>query len=500
MATVFIDGFDKYGPVSVNAFNASELTQGEWTVASSGGFLIKAGLSATGYSLYLPSPNGLMLSKTLPNNYSRLICGFRFSTDLSGTFEITFTDSNTTQCSVSVNKTTGLFTVWTGDFFSGTKIVTSTTSITANTTHYLEVDMTFSATGTYNVWLDGVSLLTGTGNLKTTSNTTANQLQFLTSGTNAPVMQIDDLYLFDTTTSFNNAALLTNPRIETQYPVSDSQTQFTNVGTIIGQSYNVTLSGNDPGANTLFLRRFQSSVAQTVNSISCVPQTTNATANFKAVIYSDSAGNPNTLLSSGTQVTGTTANATLTGALTTPQALTAGTFYWIGFIGDTDITLQNVDSTTTGQQAANTYSSGAPATAPTMSINHASWVLWGNCTGAATNWEAVDIDPQPGDISSIKSSTVGNEDLYNFPGLTTNPLNIYTMAVKANCKRSDSGPRTIDLRTKSGATDSGGSVTGQTPATSYVWQDSYFDTDPATGAAWTTTGVNSAISGPKVSS
>lgn len=496
MAALFIEGFDKYGPptTTINTAVGTLLTQGEWTVIAQA--QIVAPLSATGYAL-AHSDYTNTFSKTLATSYSRLIGGVRFSTPLTGSAGISLADSNTAQFTIVINQTTGLISAITGGM-AGTVLATSSTSVTANTTHYLEWDVTFGTSAAYQVWLDGVSIISGTGATKTSSNNSANQFQFV-SGLNI-TWTVDDLYIFDTTTSFNNAVLLTNPRIETQFPISDYQTQFTNVGTIIGQPYSATTNTDTPGANYLFLRRFASSVAQTINSVSLIAHTTNASANFEAVIYSDSSGSPHTLLSSGTQVTGTTSGSALTGNLTTPQSLTAGTYYWIGFIGDTAIALLEVDATATGQKASNTYSSGAPSTAPSMTTAQASWVLWGNCTGGVTNWEAVDNNPAPGSISSIQSSTVDNEDLYNFPGLTTNPQHIYTMAVKANAKRSDSGARTIDLRVLSGSTDSGGSDTGQTPATSYVWCDSLFDTDPATGAAWTTAGVNGAQSGPKVSS
>jgi len=64
--------------------------------------------------------------------------------------------------------------------------------------------------------------------------------------------------------------------------------------------------------------------------VAIVPGATSGTAKFKAVAYADSAGAPGSLLSSGTEVVGCTSGSTLTGALITPQSLTAGTPCWIG--------------------------------------------------------------------------------------------------------------------------------------------------------------------------
>jgi len=74
-----------------------------------------------------------------------------------------------------------------------------------------------------------------------------------------------------------------------------------------------------------------------------VSSATSGTAKFKAVVYADSAGAPGSLLSSGTEVVGCTSGSTLTGALITPQSLTAGTPCWIGFITDTSVVLQQAD-------------------------------------------------------------------------------------------------------------------------------------------------------------
>jgi hypothetical protein len=294
--------------------------------------------------------------------------------------------------------------------------------------------------------------------------------------------------------------LLTNPRIETQYPSSDAQTQFTNGALIVGSAYSATNGTNAPGANKLFLRTITPATNCTINSISCAPSAASGTANFKAVIYSDSAGSPGSLLSTGPAVTGTVAASILTATLTTPQSLTAGTPYWIGFITDTSIALYEQDSTTTGVSVTATYTSGAPSSPTGFTHNLASWEIFGNCSGASTNWETQTDNPALAGLTYAWSGTVGNEDLYNFPALTVNPSAVYTMALKCYGARTDTGARTISLHTKSSSNDGTGSNPGITPATSYTWLTSYFDTDPNTGVAWTGIGVNGATSGPGIAS
>jgi len=453
MAVLFIEGFDKYGPANTVSANVTALlNDGEWTNASGAiSYSIVAPLSSTGQALQLNYTTGsVVLYKTLATTYSRIIGGIRFSSNLAGSANagLGFASSGTQACTITINST-GAISLRTGTY-TGTALATSSSTVSANSAHYLEWDITIGASSAYQVWLDGVSVFSGTGNTGN-SQTTINQLNFLggTIGTN---IQYDDLYLFDNTGGTNNAVLNTNPRIETQFPNADSSVQFSFGAAILGQ------------------------------------------------VYADSAGSPTgSTLVTGAEVTGTTANATLVSAFSSPPTLSASTAYWLGFITDTFVQLNQVDGTTTGAKATNTYGSGPP-TNPTMTTGQPSWIIYGNMTGIAVDWYEVDVNPPPGDISYVYASSSGYEDLYSFPALTTTPNNIYTVAVKGNIKKSDTGTRTIDLRMKSGGTDTGGSNPGQTPATTYGWMDSFFDTDPNTGVAWTPTGLNSAVSGVKVAS
>lgn len=532
MAVIFIDGFDKYGPAGLiytnnnGSFSSAAssgtsivalLQSGEWTGASvtmngagTATMAVVSPLSSTGQALQFTagSTSGtsiVQIYKTLPTNYATIIGGIRFRPDVLGpTTGLVFQDGTNAQCSIKINQTTGTFSVLSGSL-SGTVLATSTTSVTATSIHYLEWQIGFGTTGvgTYQVWLDGVSILNGTGN--TRAGSTNNYCNLVTistssSSTSSAQVTIDDFYLFDTTGSTNNAPLLSNPRIETQYPISDAQTQFANGALVLGNAYSATAATNAPGANKLFLRKITPSASCTINSISCIPAASSSTANYKPAIYSDSAGSPGSLLSTGSAVTGTVAATVLTGPLTTPQSLTAGTPYWIGFITDTSVVLQEQDATTTGVSVTATYTSGAPSSPTGFTTGLTSWVIWGNATGASTNWETQNDNPALAGLTYAWSGTVGNEDLYNFPALSVNPSAVYTMAVKCYGAKTDTGARTISLHTKSSSNDGTGSNPGIIPATSYTWLTSYFDTDPNTGVAWTGIGVNGATSGPGIAS
>jgi hypothetical protein len=476
------------------------MVQGPWTTYQSG--QIVPALSKTGYA-YTYVGGGGYVRKTLAANYSRLIGGIRFQWQAGAHYGpiIRFEDVTTPQCGIQVN-TNGTFSIVLGEYDGATVLATSTVSTSQDDIDFIEWDITFGTSAAYHLWLNGASILSGTGNTITTSDSYANGICL---GDPVPLsglipVTVDDLYLFDSTTSHNNAVNLNNPRIESRLPNSDTQTQFTNESSLLGSAASSESNFTTPGSNTLFLRQFTSQINQTINSVSCLPNATVGSANFKAVIYSDSAGSPHTLLSSGVQATGTTAGTTLTSALVTPQSLVAATPYWIGFIGDSVVQLYVADPLTLGQIASNTYTSGAPSTAPTMTINQNDWLVWGNCSNAATNWESMAENPAVGDLSAIDSDTVGNEDLYGVPNLDATTATIYSVGVRGNLKRSDSGARTVDLRLKSGSTDSAGSASGFTVGQNYQGEDTYYDQDPNGSIAWTLTTANAVKIGPKIAS
>jgi len=517
MATIFTEGFDKYGPPRVDnvAFNeptplvSDMLVQGEWNAAHGGfentfAFQIVNGLSESGQALLLvggQSTNAAFLSKTLPNNYSTLVGGIRFqAVDLNSDKGLVFLNGSTPLCSLIINRTSGLISLNQGQF--GAQINVSLASVTTGTTHYLEWQIAFGAgSNSYAVYLDDILVFSGSG---PTGAANVNVFQIWPSFNGASStgsIIVDDLYLFDNTTLFNNSPLNTAPRVATRFASLDHQTQFTNEGNCFGAEYPATYITTTPGANVLLLRQFTLNVNATLNSIGIRPLTTSLVANFKGVLYADSGGAPGSLLSDGTQVTGCSNGVDLTLPLASPTAVTAGTPYWIGIYSDTAITYSQQDNSTfKGFTAARSYGSGAPNPAPAMTANQPSWVLYGNCTGSAVNWPSVSLNPPFGNKSSILSSVVNTEDLYGFPTLPADTLAVYTVGVKGHGYLSVTGPRTVSMRMLSGSTDSGGSVPSLTPTTAAAWLGSYFDVDPNTGISWTVANCNAAYAGPKIAS
>lgn len=498
MALIFMEGFDKYGvPNGNTSLLSGLLTQGDWTTAPTGGHTIVTGLSSTGGALQL-GVAGATLNRSLGVNYSRLIAGIRFNSSLVGSCAVSFLDGAAAQCSVTVNASTGTISIRNGAL-SGTVIATSTAVVPANSTHYLEMDITFSNTGAYQVWLDGISILSGTGDTTATANNFANQVSLQNAG-GSPVNVFDDFYLFDTSGTVNNAVLLTSPRIETTFPTSDATVQFGIGASILGSNTPRSLWIN-VSANFFVLRPVTPTRNCTLNSLGITPGASSGAINLRGMVYSDNAGAPGTLLTSGSTVTGMTLNTVLTLPLATPQSLTAGTQYWIGHMSDIAVTtgFYLADALVLSRSATVTFSSGAPSTAP-ATVGASTDLVWGNITGVGVNWYEVTGPPPQLNTSYVFDATVGHEDLYNFNSLSIPPIAIYAVAVKAHAAKTDAGPKTFSVRLKSGTTDSGGTGGTQAPGTSYTWFRSHFETDPNTGAAWTLTALNAAQSGVKVES
>jgi hypothetical protein len=499
MVCIFMDGFDKYGPANnTNNVTTAGLMAGEWATAGTT-FNIVAGLSSVGQALFIGS-GSTNINRVFGTNVARIIGGLRFAlnTGGSGNMLISFLDGITAQVSI-LNTATGALQVRNGGA-TGTILGTSSATVTAGTIHYLEWDITISATGSYQLWVDGVSVLSGSGDTNVTANNFVTGVSVGTPGSSTGYT-IDDMYLFDTTGTINNAVLLTSPRVETTFPASDSSVQFSIGASVIGSPVLRNSAGSTTGltANQIYLRPVTCSRAMTLNTIFFLPTSSQGTASIKLLLYADGSGLPGALLGQSATVTGITANVALVGNLLSPVVLTAGTQYWIGLMTDTALGTHTMqDALTLGRSAANTFSGGAPSTAPVMGAAP-TYAFWGSVTLVApVNFYEVSQQPAAGIYSYVYDSVIGHEDLYNFAALSVIPTAIYAVSVKSWSAKSDTGLRTMSMRMLSAGVDSGGSNVGIGLGTSFQWYDTMFDNDPGTGSPWTGVGLNAAQSGFRI--
>ena len=258
MAVIFIDGFDKYGVAGQSTPSPSALlVQGEWTTVNvtTGGMSIVQGLSLSGCAIQFTQEliYSSGISKTLTSSYTHLIGGFRVQPTLSGGnpgFAVSL--NGTTMWSISIANN-GI--VYLYSYTYGEDTVTNTLgyggAMSENSIHFIEFDVTIGDTAAYQVWLDGISIIEGTGY---TGSSAVNMISFTQSSVGA--VTFDDFYLFDNTGSTNNAALLSNPRVQTQYPSGSSAAAFTNYAMVFGAYNSNDSSDGNLDANTLYLRQF----------------------------------------------------------------------------------------------------------------------------------------------------------------------------------------------------------------------------------------------------
>ena len=509
-ALVLCEGFEKYGMVGVTS---GIFLTGDWQFTGTGAFGLVSGLSANGIAMQIGNSAGI-LTGNFPAAQSRVVGSLRFRCDspnlISGSVYIQLRNSTTANCSLMLPSSTGVIELRTGT--TGGALINSGGLIALGTIHSISWDITLGAAGAYSVYLDGVLLFSGTGN---TGNglTTSNNIQILNISNATGT--VDDIVVVNPADPNYNSSILTScPVVETKFPTSDdTPLQFRIDGNVIwpdGGAYqgvystaSQLVSQTTPGANFLFLERTIPVVNCTIGSISAVPSANSGAAKMRMVIYTDSGGVPGTLMSSGVEIIGATNTVVVTGALNTPQALTAGTPYWIGFITDSSFAMQVVESSLLiARKIANTYTSGPPSTAPAMTGGQSVIRFWGNCTGASTHYTSIGLVPQLGlPTSQLSEITIGEEDLFGFPALTTSGIStIYGVGVKALMAKSDAGSRAINLNLKSGSTDSTGSLTGQVVSQTPQWYRSFYDLDPNTGAAWSVSGVNGSKSGFSIAS
>lgn len=512
----FYEGFDKYGPPD-KAITIDDLG-GEWTTIvdpfSGGQFTltITDSLVAEGRALEMHAQTTgstavAQLFKSLPGTFARIMGALHFSADLNNRVGVLFLDNTTVQHALAIEPTTGRVSTRSGTL-TAAMVAQSAESVSQNAAHCLQFELTFhNSAGIVKAWLDGsaISALTYSGvDTTQTANNYINGFALAAQaifGTPTTVIW-DHLKLWLWTASGGaETPPLTNPIVETQFPVEDVAVDFAFGAGILGSATRVVTTTNAPGANRLSLVQVTAEADSTLDSISIVPAATSAGAKFKGVVYADSGADaPAALLSSGTEVVGCTSGVQLDMPLVTPQAITSGDKYWVGYITDTSVAIRAMDDLAHGQGKANTYGSGAPDPAGSMTSALTTWLIWGNVSAVAVNWPQVNENPPVGELSYVVSDTVGALDLFNFNPLASTPTVIYGIAVKGNMRRTDGGARTMNLIHKSGATTGDGLNPGQTPATTYGWVASYYRVDPDTIAAFNESGLNAGQSGYEIAS
>lgn len=128
--------------------------------------------------------------------------------------------------------------------------------------------------------------------------------------------------------------------------------------------------------------------------------------------------------------------------------------------------------------------------------NGASSQFTGSDSDSTDNYMLVDDAAPDGDTTYVQSSTVNQIDTYSFTEMSHTPATIFGLQIVMDAKKDDSGTRSIAGVVRQSSTNYAGS--NQVLSTSYVGYTDIRETDPATAAAWTKDGINSAEFGIKV--
>lgn len=121
-------------------------------------------------------------------------------------------------------------------------------------------------------------------------------------------------------------------------------------------------------------------------------------------------------------------------------------------------------------------------------------VQWTPNSGS-NNFSRINETLVDGDTSYNQTATLGARDLYTNGGLSTTPANIWSVTVVGFEEKTDATTRAILHSVQSNGTDSDGTAFNQ--AANYGRYDRIIQNDPHTSAAWTASGVNNLLFGPK---
>lgn len=206
----------------------------KWNGSSAGGTLAVGGGFAISTSAQGMQVSASSVGRTIPNTvHGYFGIRMKWQTGTSGTAMFQMGDSGSTQLSVDFN-ITGTLTLKRG----ATVLVTSTLLVAPGSTHYYSYEWLISSTvGVFNFYVDGVLYLTFSGNTQSTANPQVNQIIVSSGGGGGTEVWLNDCYINDSTTSFNNG--LEGDIQVKSFPVAGagSHTDFSRGGTDTGTTW-----------------------------------------------------------------------------------------------------------------------------------------------------------------------------------------------------------------------------------------------------------------------
>lgn len=119
-----------------------------------------------------------------------------------------------------------------------------------------------------------------------------------------------------------------------------------------------TTFGADEAAGT----RYQCVTSGTLETLSMYARTSAGSITLEFAVYSDSAGNPDSLLGKTTAVTAPGSDTVVSSSVITPFAVTSGTFYWLFMLVNSPGSFLNATMTASGQMRGDDGTTDFPST------------------------------------------------------------------------------------------------------------------------------------------
>jgi hypothetical protein len=203
MSLLYIDGFDTYESTNNTAPAAGTLDSRYFINGSS--VKVQEGRDAAGHCIEFQSST-LAYRKVVTTNATLVVGAAVYTSGFGFAAHTPLLMYTETALGMNVNLGfNGTIAVRRGS----TTLNTSATGVmTANTWQYVELQVLCSNTGSYELWVDGVSILSDTGvDTQNHASKSYHDAIGLASGTGVTFTRLDDFYVCDGTGSTNNSNL-----------------------------------------------------------------------------------------------------------------------------------------------------------------------------------------------------------------------------------------------------------------------------------------------------
>lgn len=507
MAVLMADSFDFYKPATQSDFSAQQGTGSlVWdSIGSRTNFAVST-LTRFGSGQSLSPGQNLSgaanFSKAFSTNDATVfLCMASYYNNASlgsagtATGWVLF-DGATAQCGVWWEED-GAIRLRAGGTVGGTVLAAYTGAFAAEQWNHFQVSVTInSTTGAIHIRKNGntVDDFTATGlNTQASANAYTNALSSMQGGD--ANMIFDDFLYFNVSGSTPTTWVGDVRAIQVMPAIDPTPDHFTPVPNPTGQFGQINTTGPTFAWSANQMNAYKFSPSRTSSLTSIIVNLSSAlTGNMVCAVYGDNgSGAPGPLLGQTSQQTNPGAGP-VTFNLAVPVLMQGGSNYWLAFWASASVTTTNATTSSANWQSTQTYTGTFPATYPTTTST---------TTDSATiysdfgNFAAIFDLTEDGDSSYIYDSVVGDEDLYGNQAINITPASIIGVVGKMFCRKDNSGSRSGAIQLQSGGTTVNGTST--ILSTTYGWLTTGFEsTDPNTSAAWTQTGVSSALLGPKV--